>query len=147
MDAKALTLLGAALVVALAGACDGGRRSGRGLRLPDGDVERGRVAFVELGCPSCHEAEGVPAAPDIQPPVIVKLGGPVRRVETYGQLVTAIVNPSHRITSRYPREKVAIGDESRMENFNDRMTVAQLIDLVAFLQSKYELLPEPVLVP
>ena len=34
-----------------------------------------------------------------------------------------------------------------MENFNDVMTVAQLIDLVAFLQSRYELLPEPMYVP
>jgi hypothetical protein len=40
---------------------------------------------------------------------------------------------------------VAEGDVSKMEleNFNDRMTVAQLIDLVAFLQSKYERRPEP----
>ena len=34
-----------------------------------------------------------------------------------------------------------------MEDFNDTMTVSQLIDLVAFLQSKYDLLPEPVLGP
>ena len=31
-----------------------------------------------------------------------------------------------------------------MSNFNDTMTVRQLIDLVAFLQSRYELVaPEP----
>ena len=30
-------------------------------------------------------------------------------------------------------------DRSRMTNFNETMTVEQLIDLTAFLQSKYEL--------
>jgi hypothetical protein len=31
-----------------------------------------------------------------------------------------------------------------MADFNDKMTIRQLIDLVAFLQSRYELvLPEP----
>jgi hypothetical protein len=35
-------------------ACDSGRHSSAGFRLPqDGDAERGKLAFVELGCPSC----------------------------------------------------------------------------------------------
>ncbi len=151
MDVKALGILCAtAIAVTLAGACDGGRRSGRGLRLPDGDIEKGKLAFVEFGCPGCHEVTGVAvvaAAPKGAPPMMVELGGPVRRVETYGELVTSIVNPSHGLTRLYPAEEVAIGDESRMKDFNDTMTVAQLIDLVAFLQSKYERIPKPVLVP
>ena len=148
MGVKALEILCAtAVTVALAGACDGGRKSGRGLRLPDGDIEIGKLAFVELGCPGCHIVAGVDDTAPGRAPTMVKLGGRVRRVETYGELVTSIVNPSHGLTRLYPAEKVAIGDESRMKDFNDTMTVAQLIDLVAFLQSKYELLPEPVLVP
>jgi len=79
--------------------------------------------------------------------MMVKLGGPVSSVESYGEFVTSIVNPSHRLTRLYPAEEVAIGDESRMKDFNDTMTVAQLIYLVGFLQSKCELLPKPVLVP
>jgi hypothetical protein len=41
------------------------------------------------------------------------------------------------------------GAESPMKSSwtNIENAQAQLIDLVAFLQSKYELLPEPVLVP
>lgn len=134
------------VAVTLVGACDS--RSGRGLHLPDGDMEKGKLAFVELGCPRCHEVVGVvAAAPEGEVPMIVRLGGPVRRVETYGELVTSIVNPSHGIARLYPREHVAIGDESRMKDFNDTMTVAQLIDLVAFLQSQYELLPDALLLP
>jgi hypothetical protein len=148
LGAKAVrTLFAIATAVALAGACDGGRKSGRGLRLPDGDIEKGRIAFVELGCQGCHEVAGVDAATAERAPTMVKLGGPVRRVETYGELVTSIVNPSHGLTRLYPAEEVAIGGESRMEDFNDTMTVSQLINLVAFLQSQYELLPEPVLGP
>jgi transposase len=62
MGVKGLGILCAtAIAVALAGACDSGRKSGRGLRLPDGDIKQGKLAFVELGCPSCHEVAGVEA--------------------------------------------------------------------------------------
>jgi hypothetical protein len=44
-------------------------------------------------------------------------------------------------------DTVADGDVSKMENFNEKMTVAQLIDLTAFLQSTYELYPEPMYFP
>jgi hypothetical protein len=148
MRVKALEILCTLIAVTLLVACDSGPQSGRGLRLPDGDIERGKQAFVEIGCPRCHEVAGVvAAAPEGDVPTIIRLGGPVRRVETYGELVTSIVNPSHGISRLHPAEHVAIGDESRMKDFNDTMTVAQLIDLVAFLQSQYELLPEPLLIP
>jgi hypothetical protein len=64
-------------------------------------------------------------------------------VRNYGQLVTALVNPSHEVAKGYPPEVVAPGGVSLMADANDVMTVQQLIDLVAFLQSKYEkYLPE-----
>jgi hypothetical protein len=140
-----LLVAGAALICL---ACEVGPQSGRGLRLPEGDLEAGKLAFQELACTTCHDVVGVPLeAPGERPDSIVTLGGEVTRVETYGQLVTSIVNPSHRISGRYPREKVAHGDVSMMANFNDLMTVAQLIDLTAFLQSRYELRREPLYVP
>jgi hypothetical protein len=61
--------------------------------------------------------------------------------------VTSIINPSHEISRPYPREQGAEGDVSKMENFNDRMSVTQLIDLTAFLQSKYKLRREPLYIP
>ena len=143
----ALGLLVTFLIVACFG-CEVGPRSGRGLRLPEGDVERGALAFRELGCPECHDVVGGPAAPEGErSDVIVTLGGEVTRVESYGELVTSIINPSHEISRRYPKEQVADGDVSKMENFNEEMTVAQLVDLTAFLQSKYELRPEPMYFP
>jgi len=141
-------LISAFSAIALSLACEVGPQSGRGLRLPDGDIARGAVAFGELGCAKCHDIAGDPApAIEGRPEVIVVLGGQVTRVASYGELVTSIVNPSHKLTRRYPQEKVAEGGVSKMENFNERMTVAQLIDLTAFLQSHYELRPEPLYVP
>ena len=144
---RAPPLFVSCLIVTFIG-CDIGPRSGRGLRLPDGDVERGALAFRELGCPTCHDAVGERRAPKgDRPNGIVTLGGVVTRVETYGELVTSIINPSHEISRRYRREQVAEGDVSKMDNFNERMTVAQLIDLTAFLQSKYEVRREPSYLP
>jgi hypothetical protein len=111
--------------------------------LPDGDLESGALAFRQLGCPECHDIDGEPPAPEGQrSDVIVRLGGKVVHIETHGELVTSIINPSHQISRRYRygREPVADGAESEMKNFNEEMTVAQLIDLTAFLQSKYEIL-------
>jgi hypothetical protein len=102
-------------------------------------VERGEVAFQEIGCRECHRVFGEPNSDADRLGVVVTLGGEVARIKTYGELVTAIINPSHEISRRYPREQVADGDVSKMENFNEEMTVAQLIDLTAFLQSKYRL--------
>jgi hypothetical protein len=42
-----------------------------------------------------------------------------------------------------PRELVRAGSLSRMGEFSDAMPVRQLIDLVAFLQSTYEVRPRP----
>jgi len=122
-------------------------KSAAGFRLPDGDVERGRAAFVELKCQTCHTVKGT----DIPSPGadyayvrVVVLGGEVRKIKTYGELVTSIINPSHVLAPGYPKELITRDGRSAMTDFNDKMTVRQLIDLVAFLQSRYELvLPEP----
>ncbi len=121
-------------------------KSSSGFRLPDGDAERGKTAFVELKCHTCHTV----AETDIPEPSkdfayvrVVVLGGEVRQVKTYGELVTSIINPSHVLAPGYPKELISRNNQSAMTNFNDTMTIRQLIDLVAFLQSRYELvLPE-----
>jgi hypothetical protein len=74
----------------------------------------------------------------------VVLGGETRRVKTYGELVTSIINPSHILALGYPKELITKGDQSAMTNFNDTLTVRQLADLVAFLQSRYQLIPPMV---
>lgn len=132
-----LTVVAAAC---LAAGCDGGPASAAGFRLPDGDPAAGREAFVELNCHSCHTVVGtdLPAPPN-PGPVSVTLGGEVTRLETYGDLVTSIINPSYKIARGYPAELVTRDGESVMLDYNDTLTVQQLIDLVAFLQPHYTL--------
>ena len=119
-------------------ACDLGPKSASGFRLPDGTPATGRATFVRLECHACHTVVGedfpTPSAPG---PVTVALGGDVTRVQTYGELVSSVINPSHKITRRYPEAEVSRDGESLMRRYNDEMTVQELTDLVAFLQSKY----------
>ncbi|MBL8201652.1 MAG: c-type cytochrome [Chromatiales bacterium] len=138
---KALFVI--ALGAALLSACGTGPKSAAGFRLPDGDAAAGRQAFVDLQCYACHQVEGVDARFEGTPAAAVKLGGEVSLVKSYGQLVTSIINPSHRIAPGYPRDVVAPEGESLMEvgKVNDVMTVQQLTDLVAFLQSVYQVVP------
>lgn len=106
--------------------------------LPQGDAEAGKAQFASLGCVGCHVVVGVefPEATEAGP-VRVVLGSTTGRTMTYGQLVTAIVNPSHRLPIGHRRTGVSEGGQSRMTSFNDVMTVTQLTDIVAFLQAHY----------
>ena len=86
-----------ALLILLTAACSA-RKSGAGFRLPDGDVQRGKAAFMELKCSTCHTVAGteIPVPnKDYAYVRVVVLGGEVRQVKTYGALVTSIINPSH----------------------------------------------------
>ncbi len=127
-------------VLLIATACEVGPRSGIGLRLPNGDVARGKQAFRDLGCTECHSIAGESdSANRPTGDVNVVLGGRAAHIETHGELVTSIVNPSHGIGRRYPRDQVTEGGLSKMKNVNETMTVAQLIDVTEYLQSKYEI--------
>ena len=135
--------LGFILLALLTLACDG-PKSGAGLRLPDGDVERGKAAFLELKCNTCHtvaKTEIAEPGKDYAYTRVVVLGGEIRQIKTYGDLVTSIINPTHSLASGYPKDLITKNGQSAMTNFNDTMTVRQLIDLVAFLQSRYEFVP------
>lgn len=132
----------AAVIAALAlvVACIPGPKSSRGFRLPDGDAAEGRIVFGKLYCNSCHSVVGedFPKSP-IPSSLDVVLGGQTPRVKTYGQLVTSIINPSHRIG---PQQDVVLADgRSMMPTYNETLTVQELIDLVAFLQEHYEVVP------
>jgi hypothetical protein len=117
--------------------------------LPPGDAERGQAAFVKFRCYDCHRVHGVDLPLGEEPDqAVVELGGEVERLRDYGDLVTAIVNPSHRLAKGYDASLVANEGKSRMTVYNDVMTVSQLVDLVAFLQAHYELRPyEPTTYP
>ena len=87
-----------------------------------------------------------PAAPAAPPVSLVaaqflELGGPVTRVRTYGELVTAIINPSHKLADGYPAELVSEDGKSKMYVYNGFMTVQELTDIVMFLQPHYDVVP------
>lgn len=115
----------------------------RGFVLPKGDVAEGKKVFQELHCVSCHYTDEISWAgnPEFDDPRI-ELGGEVRKVKTYGELVTSIINPSHKISRKVEEEAATLPDgSSKMEqfNYNSIMTVQELTDLVTFLQDEYEL--------
>lgn len=121
-------------------ACDKeARMSQQGFRLPDGDAEAGRAAFLYMQCHQCHTVVGddLPEIDGVEPPYI-ELGGEVSRVKTYGELITSIINPSHKLARGYAEEVVAEDGESNMYIYNSHMTVQELIDIVMYLQPKYD---------
>ena len=123
--------------------CDFDPNSGRGFSLPQGSFEAGRATFVELECNACHSVGDIERIAGHEGPDIdVKLGGPVTAVKTYGDLVTSIINPSHKISRRNDKQGFATEDnESNMVVYNDVMTVQQLVDLVSYLESNYQIIP------
>jgi L-cysteine S-thiosulfotransferase len=58
-------------------------------------------------------------------------------------LLTSVVNPSHRISRNLDQSQVRKNGESTMRNYNEVMTVSELIDVVTFLETKYELVDPP----
>lgn len=111
----------------------------QGFVLPEGDIQEGKLTFVGLSCDQCHsigdiEWQGEADALDLHVPI----GGKVTSIKSYGELVTSVINPSHKIAKRFQQVTTTADGQSRMENYNQVMTVEQLIDLVTFLQSEYE---------
>jgi len=132
----------ALMLVSLAAlsACDrDAMMSSKGFRLPEGDATVGREVFLYMQCHQCHSISGeqLPIIPGQEPPY-VELGGKVSLVKTYGQLVTAIINPTHRLAPGYAKEVVSEDGESKMYFYNEHMTVQELVDLVMFLQPHYD---------
>ena len=135
------TLLIGLTIIALAG-CESGVNTGKGFSLPEGDASAGKVTFVDLACHTCHSIADIDQlqSDDVELPR-VKLGGSVRSVKTYGELVTSIINPSHKILKRSNQGVITSEDgSSRMRIYNDVMTVTQLVDLVTFLEDNYEVI-------
>lgn len=110
-----------------------------------GDIADGRQAFIDHQCHQCHTVAGVrlpPLAGASAP--LLELGGATVYVRSYADLMTSVINPEHRISERYRSEAALRGIipiDSPMPSPNiDNMTVRQLIDIVAFLDSRYELI-------
>lgn len=113
-----------------------------GFVLPEGSIDRGQQVFLDQGCRQCHEVAGLdlPAYDGVSS-LEIELGGKRAKIKSYGDLLTSVVNPKHVISDEYLRllnkEEKERGSTA-MPDFNQRLTVAQLIDLVQFLHSRYE---------
>jgi len=140
--AKSIFCLLMAVALSVVSGCATPPKSGKGFTLPTGDAQAGKANYITLRCDACHTINGVDqiAVERGKPELSIALGGDVTRIQTYGELVTSIINPSHRLAKGYPVDAVSVNGRSKMKNYNDAMTVTQLTDLVAFVQSKYKLL-------
>ena len=96
---------------------------------PPGEAERGRALFVRLGCPACHPVGGG-GGPDAGPgPDLTGAGGH----HPAGYLLESVINPDAVIVEG-PGYTGPDG-RSIMPSYADRLTVAELLDLVAYLQT------------
>lgn len=134
--------LGLGILTLLLSACsDKEAKQAKGFVLPEGDSMKGKQAFVELRCHRCHSVVGE-TFPALDGPSeeMLRLGGEVHKVKTYGQLVTAVINPEHVVSKEYLENQPEGERESTtspMPSFNDTMTVEQMIDIVEFLHAHY----------
>lgn len=139
---KIAIMLTVLLILMLLSGCN---PEARGFALPPGDVAAGKATFVTLDCNYCHSISGqVEKRSDGHPDIEVVLGGPTTRVKTYGDLVTSIINPSHKISGPKPNPNTTDEfGESHMRIYNDIMSVQQMIDLTSYLQDSYQLVQPP----
>ena len=112
--------------------------------LPPGDMEAGKSTFTSLGCNGCHSVTNlVEHAPIDGGGIHVELGGTVSRIKTYDDLVTSIINPSHKLSRGMNAMTTTQEGLSRMPTYNEVMTVQQLVDLTTFLENTYEIWVPP----
>ena len=118
-----------------------------GFPVEQGDIAAGRQAFIDHQCHQCHSVAGVTLPPLAGASgVMLELGGETSTVRTYGGLMTSIINPNHEISDAYRdrlllRGEVPLNSPMPMPHI-DNMTVRQLIDIVAFLDSRYVMIED-----
>ncbi|MEJ2762999.1 c-type cytochrome [Photobacterium sp. MCCC 1A19761] len=121
----------------------GCEQSSKGFSLPVGDPVKGEQVFLTLECLSCHQMDGYERPANANEELAVKLGGKVDSLKTYAELVTSVINPSHQLAEGYDLSKIQVDGQSVMPSFNDVLTVTDLVNLITFLESRYELEPYP----
>ncbi|TMM43270.1 cytochrome C [Colwellia ponticola] len=122
--------------------CNEGVDSPRGFNLPHGDIDTGKIVFIKYQCLACHTLQGTEdISVEKNQDILVPLGGDKSQIITYAQLVTSIINPSHKFSKPYSAMSQTAEGESKMKIFNEVMTITELINLVSFLQSNYTLVP------
>lgn len=106
----------------------GGIPSGWLFSPPPGDAARGREIFLRLGCVACHGVGGEPGPPSAGiGPDLTDAG----QHHPAGYLLESVINPNAVIIEG-PGYTGPDG-RSVMPSYADRLTVAELLDLVAYL--------------
>jgi len=136
-----MSLIAIALITLMSG-CEKTPESVKGFALPKGNIDRGKANFVKLGCRQCHAVAGMDL-PEYDGVVSlqIEIGGEALKVKNYSELMTSVINPDHEISAEYRRLMTKAQEErgdSPMPSFNQRITVGEMIDLVAFLHSTYK---------
>lgn len=112
------------------------------LSLPRGSAENGREALIAFRCHACHRFPG-DSQGDLPAPVSASPGPDLGRTQTLrglGHVATSIISPSHEISLDPSDEIVHEVNElvSPMSDYSHLMTVRQLVDLIAYLESLTE---------
>jgi putative copper export protein/mono/diheme cytochrome c family protein len=109
----------------------GGVPRGWAFRLPPGDARRGRAVFTRLECFRCHRLRGEShPPPSAAGPELTGIGG--HHPAAY--IAESIVNPNAVIVEG-PGYTGADG-RSTMPDYRDTLSVADLMDLVAYLETQ-----------
>ena len=105
--------------------------------LPPGDPANGKQLFVELECYKCHEVKGEPFPMVVETekgigPELSQMAG-MHPAEFFAE---SIINPDAVIDPE-DKEKGFLGldGKSRMPSYSDVLTVKQVTDLAAYLNS------------
>lgn len=109
--------------------------------LPTGSAEHGAAEFLQFRCYDCHRVQGVELPPSEDTEHVAVELGLIDQPRSYADLVTGIINPSHKLAKGYTTSLVSQDGKSRMPVYNDVMTVTQLTDLIAFLQAHSKVQP------
>ena len=109
-----------------------------GFPAPRGDAAAGRAAFLTLRCATCHQVTGETGLPT--PTAVTRAPdlGPALVDASRSNLAGSIVVPGHRVSQALPpveRRQICASGGSPMGDYTDTMTIRQLVDLIAYLQS------------
>ncbi|HXF75431.1 MAG TPA: copper-binding protein [Methylomirabilota bacterium] len=94
--------------------------------MPRGDIEKGRAVFQKYACFVCHEVRGEEFPPGSKSGPELSQMGPLHPLEYFTE---SIVNPS----AHAAKKDRSPDGKSLMPDYNERMTIQELIDLSTYL--------------
>lgn len=110
--------------------------------VPKGDPAKGRTLFENKQCYRCHTVEGqrFPDA-EVEGIEFVHLGGTNNTGWDRDLYASQIMDPQHLISPDHQKAMLIIGDRlgaenSPMPDFNDALTVGEMIDLATYLEER-----------